>query len=591
MATIPIMPGQESDDGKAPDFAAAAPISALEMFTPKLVTAFREGYDLSAFKADAVAGLTVAIVALPLSMAIAIASGVSPDRGLTTAIVGGFLVSLFGGSRFQIGGPAGAFILLVAATVAAHGIEGLILATFLSGLMLAALGALRLGTFIKYIPYPVTVGFTAGIAVVIAATQLKEFFGLTLGGPEPGELVEKLGALAKAAPTLDPPTLVIALLTLALIILVRHFRPHWPSLLIAVAVGSIAATAAGLDIATIGSRFGGIPSSLPMPRLPVFSLELVVAVLPAAVSFALLGAIESLLSAVVADSMSGRRHRSNCELVAQGIANVGASLFGGFCVTGTIARTATNVRAGARSPVAGMLHALFLLVFVLVAAPLAAYVPLAALAAVLLFVAWNMAERHEVFSLLRSSRGDALVLSVTFLLVIFRDLTTGIVVGFSLGALLFLHRMAGAVTVEGGHAPLVEADRADRDRDPGEDPYDERLVRDPDIFVCRISGAFFFAAAGSVGAVLDRIAERPRAFVLDVAEVPFLDSSAAATIVAFARKARRDGALLLIAGAGEPAQRLLDVQQEKAAPPLRFTATVAEAVAIARAELDAAPAA
>ncbi|UIJ74011.1 SulP family inorganic anion transporter [Aurantimonas sp. HBX-1] len=560
------------------------------MFTPKLVTAFREGYGLPALKADAVAGLTVAIVALPLSMAIAIASGVSPDRGLTTAIVGGFLVSLFGGSRFQIGGPAGAFILLVAATVAVHGIEGLILATFLSGLMLAALGALRLGTFIKYIPYPVTVGFTAGIAVVIAATQLKEFMGLTLGGPEPGELVEKLFALAKALPTLDPPTLAIALLTLALIALVRRFRPHWPSLLIAVAAASIAATAAGLDIATIGSRFGGIPSSLPMPRLPVFSLDLLVAVLPAAVSFALLGAIESLLSAVVADSMSGRRHRSNCELVAQGIANVGSSLFGGFCVTGTIARTATNVRAGARSPVAGMLHAAFLLVFVLVAAPLAAYVPLAALAAVLLFVAWNMAERHEVFSLLRSSRGDALVLTVTFLLVIFRDLTTGIVVGFSLGALLFLHRMAGAVTVEGGHAPLVEADRADGDREPGEAPYGEGLVSDPEIFVCRISGAFFFAAAGSVGAVLDRIAERPRAFVLDMAEVPFLDSSAAATIVGFDRKARRDGAIVVIAGAGEATRRLLSVHQEKTAPPLRFSASVAEAVAAARAALDAAPA-
>ena len=590
MARTPATPSQDRDGGDAvmPKPGAAPPISAREMFTPKLVTAFREGYDLSAFKADAVAGLTVAIVALPLSMAIAIASGVSPDRGLTTAIVGGFLVSLFGGSRFQIGGPAGAFILLVAATVAAHGIEGLILATFLSGLILAALGALRLGTFIKYIPYPVTVGFTAGIAVVIAATQLKEFFGLTLAGPEPGELVAKLGALADAAPTLDPPTLVIALMTLGLIVLVRHFRPHWPSLLIAVAAGTVAATAAGLDIATIGSRFGGIPSSLPMPRLPDFSLEMVIAVLPAAVSFALLGAIESLLSAVVADSMSGRRHRSNGELVAQGIANVGASLFGGFCVTGTIARTATNVRAGARSPVAGMLHAAFLLAFVLVAAPLAAYIPLAALAAVLLFVAWNMAERHEMLSLLRSSRGDALVLSVTFLLVIFVDLTTGIVVGFALGALLFLHRMAGAVTVEGGHAPLVEPDQADREAGTGAQPFGEALVRDPEIFVCRISGAFFFGAAGSVGSVLDRIAERPRAFVLDMTAVPFLDSSGAATIIGFTRKARRDGALLLIAGAGEATRRMLSVQQEKTAPPLRFAATVAQAVSAARADLDAA---
>jgi len=531
-----------------------------EMFTPKLVTVLKEGYRLEAFKADLVSGLTVAIVALPLSMAIAIASGVSPDRGLITAIVGGFFVSLLGGSRFQIGGPAGAFILLVSATVAAQGVEGLVLATFLSGLILAAIGIFRLGTFVKYIPYPVTVGFTSGIAVIIAATQLREFFGLTLDGAEPGPIVDKLTALASAAGTLDPASLGIALFSLALILVVRRFRPHWPVLLIAVVAASLLTTLGGFDIATIGSRFGGVPSSLPAPTLPDLSAEKVMAALPPAVSFALLGSIESLLSAVVADSMSGRRHRSNCELVAQGVANVASSLFGGICVTGTIARTATNVRAGAKSPISGMLHSGFLLVFVLVAAPLASYIPLAALAAVLLFVAWNMAEKHEFWALIKASRGDAVVVLATFLLVVFRDLTEGILVGFGLGALLFLHRMANEVTVKGHGIAIATPDQADSTYEKGSEPYSDRVLGDPEIFVCRISGAFFFGAAASVGAVLDRIAERPKVYVLDFSEVPFIDSSAAATVLGFVDKAESRDASVVIAGAGEASRRILLTQ-------------------------------
>ena len=378
----------------------AAP-SFTELFTPKLVTVLREGYGLDHLRSDAIAGLTVAIVALPLSMALAIASGVSPDRGLYTAIVGGFIISLLGGSRFQVGGPAGAFIVLVAATVTAHGVDGLILATFMSGIFLLAVGFLRLGTFIKYIPFPVTVGFTAGIAVIIFASQIHELLGLTLAH-EPGALLAKLAALWGAAATITPAAVAVSFATMAVILLVRRLRPHWPGMLIAVALASVAAWAAGLPIATIGTRFGGIPSGLPMPALPDLSPAKMMAVLPAALSFALLGAIESLLSAVVADNMSGRRHRSNCELVAQGVGNMASALFGGFCVTGTIARTATNVRAGARGPVAGMLHAVFLLLFMLVAAPLAGFIPLAALAGVLALVAWNMFEKREFATLIRS---------------------------------------------------------------------------------------------------------------------------------------------------------------------------------------------
>ena len=553
-----------------------------ELFTPKLLTVFREGYGLRDLKSDAVAGLTVAIVALPLSMAIAIASGVTPDRGLFTAIVGGFVVSALGGSRFQIGGPAGAFIVLVAATVQLHGLDGLILATFLSGLIILAVGLLRLGTFIKYIPFPVTVGFTAGIAVIIFASQLKDLLGLTLA-QEPGPLVPKLAALATALPTINAAAVAVAALSAATIVAVRRFRPHWPGFLIAVVLASAVSALGGLPIETIGTRFGGIPSSLPLPHLPDLSVDKVLTVLPAALSFALLGSIESLLSAVVADSMSGRRHRSNCELMAQGAANVASSLFGGFCVTGTIARTATNVRAGARGPVAGMMHSLFLLSFMAVAAPLARYIPLAALAALLAVVAWNMAERHAFAILLRASHGDAVVLLSTFLLVVFTDLTTGILVGFGVGALLFLHRMAHAVEVESDR-PLIRDDQADSTNGDGRARYDTTLATDRDVIVYRISGAFFFGAAASVATALDRIGEHPKAYVVDVSGVPMLDSTAATTIGAFARKAAGAGAAVHVAGARPAIQRVLWTHGVRP-PGVQFAPNVADAITAARQEI------
>ena len=560
-----------------PSFAA--------LFTPKLVTILKEGYGLSELRADIVAGLTVAIVALPLSMAIAIASGVTPDRGLYTAIVGGFVVSALGGSRFQIGGPAGAFIVLVAATVDRHGVDGLILATFLSGLILLAIGWLRLGTYIKYIPYPVTIGFTAGIAVIIFASQVKDLLGLSLEGKEPGPLLPKLAALGGAIGSISLPAVAVSLLTVAAIMLVRRYRPHWPGLLIAVGLGTVAAWLFGLPVETIGTRFGGIPQSLPMPALPMLSIEKIQAVLPDALSFALLGAIESLLSAVVADSMSGRRHRSNCELVAQGAANVASSIFGGICVTGTIARTATNVRAGSRGPVSGMLHALFILAFMLVAAPLASYIPLATLAGVLAVVAWNMAEKHEFATLVRTSRGDAVVLLSTFLLTIFRDLTEGIIVGFALGTLLFMHRMAQSVAVENVH-PVVEEDLPDTIQADGRRPYDASIATDPDVVVYRISGAFFFGAAASVATVLEGLAEHPKAYVVDFSDVSVLDSTAASTIDGFARKARRHGALVFISGARPVVRRMLLTHNVRP-PQVRFRSKLSDAVAMAHAAIGA----
>jgi len=554
-----------------------------ELYTPKLVTVLREGYGLRQFRADLVSGLTVAIVALPLSMGIAIASGVTPERGLYTAIVGGVLVSLLGGSRFQIGGPAGAFIVLVAAAAMRHGIEGLMLATFLAGLFLLVIGYARLGSYIKFIPYPVTVGFTAGIAVIIAASQLRDLLGLTLSGPEPGDLVPKLEALAAVAGTFTPAAAGIALTTILVVAGLKRFRPHWPGMLVAIVVASLAAVLLSLPVETIGSRFGGIPRTLPWPALPDFSADKVLAVLPDAAAFALLGSIESLLSAVVADGMTGRRHRSNCELVAQGFANIGSAVFGGIPVTGTIARTATNIRAGAHGPVSGMLHSGFLLVFMLVAAPLASYVPLAALAGMLAVVAWNMVEKTAIGVLFRSSAGDALVLAVTFLLVIFRDLTTGIVVGFALGALLFIHRASSAVAVE-AHAPDVAEDRPDGSA-AERTAYDAATATDPEIVVYRISGAFFFGAASTVGAVLDRIADRHRAFVLDCSGVPFLDSTAANVIEGAAKKARRAGIRFFVAGASRQVRRMLMTHGVR--PPLaRYKASAAGALAQLHAERD-----
>ncbi|MFX0543367.1 SulP family inorganic anion transporter [Roseovarius sp. S4756] len=548
-----------------------------ELFTPKLVTVLREGYGPVQLQADAIAGLTVAIVALPLSMAIAIASGATPAQGLYTAIVGGFLVSLLGGSRFQIGGPAGAFIVLVAATVTQHGMEGLILATFLSGLMLTAAGLLRLGAFIKFIPYPVTVGFTAGIAVIIFASQVRELFGLVLEN-EPGELLEKVPALWAARSSLTPAAVGLSAATIAVILGLRRWRPHWPGMLIAVGFAATATAMLSLPVQTIGTRFGGIPSTLPAPSLPSLSMETILAVLPAAISFTLLGAIESLLSAVVADGMTGRRHRSNCELVAQGAANIGSSLFGGFCVTGTIARTATNVRAGAHGPVAGMLHAAFLLLFMLIAAPLASYIPLAALAGVLAVVAWNMIEKSAITILVRSSWGEATVLGATFFLTIFRDLAEAIVVGVALGSVLFIHRMSRTTDVEADSA-FVARDEADTAHPRGN--YDEEQAQNPDVVIYRITGALFFGAAASIGSVLDRIQDIHKALIVDFSSVPFLDSTGANMIEGLAHKAQNRGVALWLTGASREIQHVFATHGLEP-PTVHYATTIDEAVAEVR---------
>lgn len=544
-----------------------------ELFIPKLVTLLREGYSAADFRADALAGLTVAIVALPLSMAIAIGSGLSPEKGLFTAIVGGFLISALGGSRFQIGGPAGAFIVLIATIVGRHGYDGLVLATLMAGIMMLVAGFFRLGTYIKYIPFPVTVGFTAGIAVIIFASQLKELLGLDIAH-EPAALIPKLDAVWTSLGTLKPATVALSLIAIVTIVGLRRLRPRWPGMLIAVGVTAALAAVLHLDVATIGSKFGEVPRTLPLPTLPSLELAKMRALLPDAIAIALLGSIESLLSAVVADGMSGRKHRSNCELVAQGTANIASVMFGGMCATGTIARTATNVRAGARSPIAGMLHAVYILLFMLVAAPLAAYIPLASLGGVLVVVAWNMAEKEEFASLLRTSWGDATVLMATFLLTIFEDLTIAIGVGVTLGAFLFLHRMAEAVAVE-GDGSMIADDEADA-------TGFARTAYTPQPFnagpmVYRISGAFFFGATSAVGAVLDRIGTHPKVFVLDFTDVPLVDTTAAKALEAFVHKLHNSGTQVYFAGARPSVRRTL-LMAGLRKPLVRYVATADAAI-------------
>jgi SulP family sulfate permease len=552
-----------------------------QLFTPKLVTILREGYGWKDVRADAIAGLTVAIVALPLSMAIAIGSGLSPDKGLYTAIVGGFLISALGGSRFQIGGPAGAFIVLIASIVERHGYDGLVLATLMAGVMMIAVGVLRFGTYIKYIPFPVTVGFTSGIAVIIFASQMKELLGLDITH-EPAALLPKLAVIWGSIGTVKPVTVGLSVLALAIILGIRRYRPKWPGLLIAVGIAAVLTAVFNLDVATIGSRFGGVPGTLPAPSLPAFDLVKMRAVLPDAIAIALLGAIESLLSAVVADGMSGRKHRSNCELVAQGVANIAAVSFGGMCVTGTIARTATNIRAGAHGPVSGILHALYILLFMLIAAPLAAYIPLAALGCVLAVIAWNMAEKTEFAGLLRSSWGDATVLMATFLLTIFEDLIIAISVGVTLGAFLFLHRMAEAIEIE-GKGNLVADDEADA-TGAARTPYDPAMFNG-DAIVYRISGAFFFDATATVSEVLDRIGERPKVFVLDFTDVPLADSTAARALERFVHKLQGSGTRVYIAGARKSVRRTLLIAGLRR-PLIRYASSAEDAIATWRGALE-----
>jgi len=544
----------------------------VQRFTPKLVTVLREGYDAATLRADAIAGLTVAIVALPLAMALGIASGASPDKGLITAVVAGFLISALGGSRVQVGGPTGAFVVVIFNVIAKHGYDGLVLATLLAGVILVIAGAARLGQLIKFIPHPVITGFTAGIAVIIASSQVQDFLGLPLA-EVPAEFFPKWAAYLGALDRISLPTLLIGLGSLAIILVLRKAAPRLPGFLIAVVVASAAVSLLKLPVDTIGSRFPDIPAGLPWPELPAFGWAKMQAVLPSAFTIAFLAGIEALLSAVVADGMAGTRHRSNQELIGQGVANIGSSLFGGLPATGAIARTATNIRAGAKTPFAGMFHALFLLLFILFATDLMAYVPMAALAAILFMVAWGMSEYERFVALLRMSNDDRVVLLLTFGLTVLVDLTVAIGVGVTIASLLFMMRMSQSVEFENGarsDPELDEEDQSQRDKLPD------------GVEVFRIQGPFFFGVAGELLDTLRRVGRRPRVLILRMRLVPYLDASGVRTVEEFVTQARASGTRLILSGVQpQPANMLARVALGPDSHEVQYAANYAKALRLA----------
>ena len=525
------------------------------IFIPKSITVIaQEGYHFADFRADAVAGLTVAIVALPLAMAIAIASGVTPDKGLITAVVAGFLISALGGSRFQIGGPTGAFIVVVYGVIQRHGFDGLVLASLMAGVMLIAAGLLRFGDWIKYIPEPVVTGFTAGIAVIIFTSQLRDLFGLSVANV-PAEFIAKLEAFWAARETVALPALLVASAALAIILALRQRAPKLPGFLIAVAGAALVVALFNLPVETIGSRFGGVPSTLPAPALPIVTIERLRELFQPAFTIAFLAGVESLLSAMVADGMTGRRHRSNCELLAQGVANIGSALFGGISATGAIARTATNIRAGARTPVAGMLHALFILVSMLALGPLMAYVPLAALAAVLVIVAWNMSEQERFRSLLAGPIGDRVVLLATFGLTVLVDLTVAIEVGIVLAAIIFMHRMAESTAVQKG-VSIFETDQNDLGA-PARNAYGARQELPEGVELFELRGPLFFGAASRLNDAFEAAFPPPKAFILRFAAVPMVDASGVGALMRFLKRCQNHGTIVFLAELNPSAREVL----------------------------------
>lgn len=487
-------------------------------FVPKLVTVVRGGITRKQIASDLTAGVIVGIVALPLAIAFAIASGVSPEKGLITAVIAGGIISLLGGSRVQIGGPTGAFIVIVYAIVQEHGVGGLTLATFIAGFFILILGLLRMGNLLKYIPYSLIVGFTSGIAVVIFSTQIKDFFGLTTGAV-PSDFAERWAVYAHAISTINPWAVALAVGTVLIVIFFSKKLPKIPGSLVAILLCTAVAQLFHLPVDTIGSRFGDIPNSIPFPKFYSVDYATFKELLQPAVAIALLGSIESLLSAVVADGMIGGKHRSNMELVAQGAANIASALFGGIPATGAIARTATNVKSGGRTPFAGIVHALTLLVIMLVAAPLAKLIPLACLAGVLVVVAYNMGEWGSFYSVLRSNRYDALVLLTTFLLTVIFDLVVAIEVGIVLASFIFMKRMADLSRFD-----ILEGEEMEGAE--GEKMFDDELGEIPDdVLIYEISGPLFFGASQKFQETMSSIRKRPRVIVIRLRHVPMIDAT------------------------------------------------------------------
>lgn len=515
--------------------------SRLPEWFPRSVQLLATGYTSEALVADLVAGVTVGLVALPLAMAFAIASGLTPQAGIYCAIITGFLISALGGSRFQIGGPTGAFVVVVAGIIARYGVDGLFMCTMMAGVMLCVMGATGTGTAVRYIPRPVIIGFTNGISLVIASTQLRDFLGLTENLP--GEFIARMEAVIANLGAVSRDSVLLGTATLVLLIVWSRYVKRVPAYIVAMFAGTLAASVLHLNVDTIGSRFGGIPSGLPAMHIPTFQPSLILTLLSPAFTVAMLGAIESLLSAVVADRMGGDHHNPNTELFAQGVANVISPMFGGLPATGALARTATNIRSGARTPVAGMTHAITLLVVLLFGAKLAGYVPLSVLAAILFIVAWNMGEWREIGEITKQSYTDIVVWLVTFVLTVVADLTVAVEVGMAMAALLFIRRVARTTTVSRVTREYIESGRA-------------HILQDKDIpdyvAIFRIHGPFLFGSTDKLHDIALQAESLPPVVILRLRNMTAVDGTGLSAIEELADDLRAKGRTLVLCGA--PAQ-------------------------------------
>lgn len=558
------------------DLSLRLPIAIDERWLPKSVLCLRD-YNLSKFTHDVTAGITVGLVALPLAMAFAIASGLTPEAGIYCAIVTGFLISALGGSKTQIGGPTGAFVVVVFGIIAAHGVDGLFMCTMMAGVLLVILGVTKMGSAVKFIPRPVVIGFTNGIAVLIASTQIKDFFGLHVA-KVPGEFWLRMKTLAAEFPTWSPRATLLAVCTVALMIVCRAVSARIPGPILAMLAATVSAYLLRLPVETIGTRFGGIPAGLPHLVIPRWHASLVHGLLGPAFTVAMLGAIESLMSAVVSDRMSNDRHNPNVELIGQGVANIISPMFGGLPATGAIARTATNIRAGAQSPVAGIIHALTLLCVLLFAAPLASYIPMAALAGILMVVAYNMGEWREIPQLLKLTKTDISVWLVTFALTVFADLTVAVEAGMILAALLFITRVSDTTSVSRVTDEYIEDGRV-------------HILQDKDIpyyaTIFRIHGPFLFGATDKVSLITERMHELPPVVIIRLRNMTAIDATGLYALEEIARQLHASGRTLILCGAREqPAQLMHQAEFEDVVGKENICANVSEALRRAEAVFE-----
>lgn len=522
-----------------------------EEFTPKLITQLKAGISRKQLTNDILAGIIVGIVALPLAIAFAIASGVSPEKGLITAIVAGLIISAMGGSRTQIGGPTGAFIVIVYAIVQDHGVAGLTIATFMAGFLIIGMGLARLGNYLKFIPYPLIVGFTSGIAIIIFSSQIKDLFGLPID-QLPADLVEKYVSYSQHIGDLNWTAFIIGLSTIIFALNFHKISRKIPGSIVAIIATTLVVYFLELPVETIESRFGEIPSKLTIPEMPTITFATIQSLIQPAIAIALLGGIESLLSAVVADGMTGSRHRSNMELVAQGTANIFSAFFGGIPATGAIARTATNIKNGGRTPIAGIVHALVLLIIMLVLAPIAKLIPMATLAGILIVVAWHMGEWHHFFGMLKSNRMDVIVLLTTFFLTIFFDLIIAIQVGMILASFIFLKRMSEATSIKNA-AGLLSPESG-----TSETLFEEELQDLPEgVLLYEINGPLFFGASQKFQEVITDLHQQPKILILRMRHVPFIDATGMNRLREICRVLRAKGTRIIISGANRDVRKAL----------------------------------